>query len=176
MKLEAIEILGAHLVLPDQHGDLRGAFIRTYCRDEFKREGLECPDAQVSVSTNIRAGTLRGLHYQVEPHDEAKLIRCTRGRVFDVLVDIRPSSATYKRVVQLELDAEGYSAIYAPRGVAHGFMTLMDDTELLYMISSPYAADAVRGIRYDDPGLAISWPMAPVVISDRDLQHPDHRW
>jgi dTDP-4-dehydrorhamnose 3,5-epimerase len=159
----------------EEHVDERGSFARTWCRDEMAEAGLAAELAQCSVSKNRRAGTLRGLHYQRAPHDEAKLVRCTRGRIFDVAVDLRTGSATRGRWVGVELDPENGRALYVPEGCAHGFQTLVDDSDVSYMISVPYAPEASGGIRWDDPDLAIEWPRAAErTISGRDLALPSY--
>jgi dTDP-4-dehydrorhamnose 3,5-epimerase len=134
------------------------------------------PDlAQCSISRNDRAGTLRGLHFQTAPHEEAKLVRCTRGTIFDVIVDLRPDSPTHAEWIGVELDAEEGTALYVPKGFAHGFQTLVDETEVLYMISDPYVPEAASGVRWDDPAFGIEWPPADVrVISERDRSWPDY--
>jgi dTDP-4-dehydrorhamnose 3,5-epimerase len=125
------------------------------------------------VSFNVRAGTLRGLHYQAAPHEEAKLVRCTRGRAFDVAVDLRPSSPTFRRWTSVVLSPDEHTALYLPRGCAHGFLTLEDATELVYQISPAFVADAARGVRWDDPAFGVRWPSAPTVISERDASFDD---
>lgn len=159
----------------EEHVDERGSFARTWCRDEMIEAGLAAELAQCSVSKNRRAGTLRGLHYQRAPHEEAKLVRCTRGRIFDVAVDLRTGSATRGRWVGVELDPENGRALYVPEGCAHGFQTLVDDSDVSYMISVPYAPEASAGVRWDDPDLAIEWPRATErTISGRDLALPGY--
>jgi dTDP-4-dehydrorhamnose 3,5-epimerase len=156
--------------------DERGSFARTYCRDEFAGHGIDFVPVQISRSTNRRKGTLRGLHFQAPPQEEAKLVSCTRGAAFDVAVDLRAGSPTYGRWTGIELTEEGRS-VYIPPGCAHGFQTLEDDTELLYLISVPYEPSLQRGIRWDDPRLAIDWPDPELrVLSPRDEQLPylDH--
>ena len=135
--------------------------------------GLASRLHQVSLSFNPRAGTLRGLHFQEAPHREAKLVRCTRGRVFDVAVDLRPDSPTYRGWAGAELDPENGDAFYVPEGCAHGLLTLADDTEVVYHIAGGYAPAAQRGVRWDDPAFGIAWPMPPAVINDRDATFPD---
>jgi dTDP-4-dehydrorhamnose 3,5-epimerase len=153
--------------------DTRGWFSRTYDRAELAQHGLEHEVVQASVSFNARRGTLRGLHLQRPPHEEAKLIRCLAGAVFDVAVDLRPGSPTHLSWVGVELSAERRNAIFIPKGLAHGFLTLADACELEYLISTPYTADASAGVRWDDPALAIEWPFEPVVLSERDAGFPD---
>lgn len=166
-------LVGAYLIEPERLGDERGFFARCWCAEEFARHGLQSAFAQCSVSWNRRAGTLRGLHFQRAPHAETKLVRVTRGSVFDVIVDLRPASPTRYRWFGAELDAASGVMMYVPEGFAHGFQTLEDDTEVFYQISVPYHAASAAGLRWDDPALKIAWPRAGVrIISDRDLAFP----
>jgi dTDP-4-dehydrorhamnose 3,5-epimerase len=167
---------GAYLVELEAFEDKRGSFARTWCRDEFAEQGLVTDLAQCSISRNPRAGTLRGLHFQKEPHEEVKLVRCTKGVLFDVIVDLRSGSPTETKWLGVELDAERGTALYVPRGFAHGFQTLVDDTDVLYMMSDPYVPEASSGVRWDDPAFAIVWPRADeLTIGERDLSWPDYR-
>jgi dTDP-4-dehydrorhamnose 3,5-epimerase len=164
---------GAYLVAPERIRDERGSFARTWCAEEFALHGLSPRLAQCSVSWNRYVGTLRGLHYQRAPHAESKLVRVTRGSIFDVIVDLRPASPTRYRWFAAELDAESGLMMYVPEGFAHGFQTLEDDTEVLYQISVPYHAPSAAGLRWDDPALAIAWPRAGIrIISERDCAYP----
>ncbi len=163
---------GAYLVDLDRAGDERGFFARTFCVEEFAARGLTAPASQCSVSFNETGGTLRGLHFQAAPHDEDKLVRCTRGAIFDVIVDLRPESDTQGQWFSVELTAENHRALYVPKGFAHGFLSLEDRTEVLYMIGVPYAPGFARGLRWDDPALGIRWPRPPSVISARDAEFP----
>ena len=166
-------VAGCHIVDVEPVEDERGFFARTSCAEEFSRRGLNPRVAQCSVSYNGAAGVLRGLHYQAHPHEEAKLVRCTRGAVFDVAVDLRPGSPTYRSWTGLELTAENYRALYIPEGCAHGFLTLVPATELVYQISTPYRPELSRGVRWDDPTIGIAWPAMPeMTISDRDRALP----
>jgi dTDP-4-dehydrorhamnose 3,5-epimerase len=167
-------LLGAWLLELEQHTDERGGFARTFCREEWLSHGLDPSVAQCSTSQNRRAGTLRGMHYQAEPIAETKLVRCTRGSLYDAIVDIRPRSPTYLQWHAVELSASNGLQLYVPRGMAHGFQTLEDDTEVLYQMGAAFVADAQRGIRFDDAAIAIEWPEAPGerIISERDLSHP----
>lgn len=167
------ELAGVVVIEPERHEDVRGYFARTWCADEFAAHGLVSDFAQCSTSFNRRRGTVRGLHLQIAPHQETKLIRCTRGRAFDVAVDLRPGSPTRGRWTAAELSAENGRSIYIPEGVAHGFQTLEDATELSYQITPTQCAEAARGVRWDDPQLAIDWPIAVTVISDRDRMSPE---
>jgi len=166
---------GAYLVEEERNLDERGWFARTFDIDEFRAAGLELTVAQSSVSWNVRRHTLRGLHLQLAPHEERKLVRCTRGTVFDVLVDLRVGEQTFGRWVAHRLDAASSRGLYVPPGVAHGFLTLEDDTELQYQISVPYEPSAASGVRWDDTDLAIAWPAEPQVISERDRSLPELR-
>jgi dTDP-4-dehydrorhamnose 3,5-epimerase len=166
-------IAGVWIVEPEPHADERGFFARTWCAREFAERGLADCFVQGSMSHNPRRGTLRGLHYQAEPHAEAKLIRCTRGGIYDVALDLRPQSPTFRRHVAVVLDAANRLALYVPEGCAHGFQTLEDDTEVLYQMSAFHAPEAARGVRWDDPAFAIPWPPADRVIAERDRTYPD---
>lgn len=167
---------GAYVIEPERHLDERGFFARTFSVDELADLGLDTAVSQCSVSFNTAPHTLRGMHYQAEPYGEAKLIRCTRGAAFDALVDLRRDSLTYRAVLTQVLDADHLLQVFAPRGVAHGFLTLSPATELLYQISAPYWPEAGRGLRWDDPGAEIPWPRPPAVISSRDAGYADHDW
>lgn len=175
MKFAETPLQGAYLVEPERREDQRGFFARTWCRDEFKAQGLVAELAQCSISRNGALGTLRGLHFQRPPHEEAKLVRCTAGAIFDVIVDLRPESTTHAEWFGVELDADGATALYIPKRFAHGFQTLSDGAEILYMISASYAPDASAGVRWDDPAFGIEWPHAEVrTISERDRAWPDY--
>jgi dTDP-4-dehydrorhamnose 3,5-epimerase len=166
-------LAGAYLIEPERHADDRGFFARTWCAREFAEQGLEPALSQCSVSYNHRRGTLRGLHYQAPPFIEAKLVRCTRGALYDVAVDLRPDSPSYRRWVGVELTADGGRALYLPRGLAHGFYTLGDATEVAYQISAPYEPSAARGVRWNDPLLEVAWPGPVEVMAPRDRSYPD---
>jgi dTDP-4-dehydrorhamnose 3,5-epimerase len=155
--------------LPDE----RGFFARIWDRGEFAKRGLADRFVQCSVSYNLLRGTLRGLHFQTAPHEEAKLVRCTAGAIFDVAVDLRPESPTYCGWFGVELSAENRSALYVPQGCAHGFLTLVDGVEVAYQISDFHAQDAVAGVRWDDPSFGIEWPADVAVINERDASYPD---
>jgi dTDP-4-dehydrorhamnose 3,5-epimerase len=170
------EVHGALVVEPERIKDERGFFARTFSSDEFAARGLDARVDQCSASFNPRTGTLRGLHYQVAPHGEAKLVRCTRGAIFDVAVDLRADSPSYLRWTGLRLSEDDGCALFIPEGCAHGFQTLVDDTEVLYQISTAYAPEAATGVRWDDPSFGIGWPAAPPegrTISRRDAGYPD---
>ena len=164
----------AFVVELERRADDRGFFARAWCRREFEGHGLSGRISQCNLSFNYRAGTLRGLHYQVAPSEEAKLIRCTRGAIYDVIVDLRPRSPTFRRWIGVELTPENGRALYVPEGFAHGYQTLVDETETLYQVSDFYAPDAERGLRWDDPAFGIAWPeTAQRIISAKDRTWPD---
>jgi dTDP-4-dehydrorhamnose 3,5-epimerase len=167
------DVAGAFVVELEPIRDERGWFARTFCTEEFAAKGLETAVAQCNSSFNARAATLRGLHFQAAPHGEAKLVRCTRGAIWDVLVDLRPESPTFRRWAGVELTPENRRMLYSPVGTAHGFITLADATEVLYQMSYRYVPDAARGVRFDDPAFGIDWPLAPDVITERDRGYPD---
>ena len=173
MKFAEAQIPGVWVIDPIRLDDERGFFARTFEADRFAELGLDTSVLQCSVSYNIRAGTLRGVHYQVTPHGESKLIRCTRGAIYDVLLDLRPESPAYCRWVAIELSAENGRSVFAPAGVAHGFQTLADATEVYYQMSQPFVPEAAQGVRWDDPTFAIDWPPAERIISDRDRSYQD---
>jgi dTDP-4-dehydrorhamnose 3,5-epimerase len=152
--------------------DDRGFFARAYCPEEFAAKGLGVEFSQCSVSYNTLKGTLRGLHHQRQPHEEHKLVRCTAGAIFDVIVDIRPQSAHYRRWFGIELTAQNRRSLFIPPGFAHGFITLSDDTEVYYMISAPHAPGHAEGFRWSDPAFGIEWPLAPSLMSARDAEFP----
>jgi dTDP-4-dehydrorhamnose 3,5-epimerase len=163
---------GAYLVQPEPARDKRGFFARTFCTDAFSQHGLEVQYPQHSISFSARRGTLRGLHFQREPFSEAKLIRCTNGAIFDVIVDVRRDSPTYRRWQQFELSSANGCQLYVPKGFAHGFQTLRDDVEVSYLISTRYEPEFSAGIPYDDPAFSIDWPLPVTEISERDLRWP----
>jgi dTDP-4-dehydrorhamnose 3,5-epimerase len=172
MLFDPLPLAGAFRVRPQRLEDARGHFARTFCAREFADHGLNPGLVQCSASFNRARGTLRGLHWQAEPHAEDKLVRVTRGAVWDVLVDLRPGSSTYLRWHGEELDAENGNALYIPRGFAHGFVTLRDDSEVFYQMAQFFEPSSARGARYDDPTFGVNWPLPPAVISERDLSHP----
>jgi dTDP-4-dehydrorhamnose 3,5-epimerase len=164
---------GAYVIEPERYEDFRGSFTRVFCQKEFAEAGLEARIVQCSVSFNRRKGTLRGMHYQETPYQEVKLVRCNRGSVYDVIVDLRRESPTFKRHFALELNEQTGTALYIPTGVAHGFQTLVDDTELSYQISQFYSVEHARGVRWNDPAFGISWPPDDRTILERDQSYPD---
>ncbi len=166
------KLKGAYLIELEPHHDERGFFARSFCQEEFASRGLNPHVAQSSVSFNPRRGTLRGMHYQASPHEETKLIRCTRGAIFDVIIDLRRDSHTFKQYFAVELTAANRTMLYVPMGCAHGFQTLADDTEVFYQISTPYHQPSGRGVRWDDPAFAIKWPeVESRIISARDRNY-----
>lgn len=172
VKFTPAGIDGAFEIDLERRTDDRGFFARAWCEGEFAQHGLSTHIAQVNVGTSTKTGTLRGMHYQLAPHAEAKLVRCGRGAVYDVAVDLRPESATFRRWHGCELSAGNGRMLYVPEGCAHGYLTLADDTELTYFASVPYAPGAARGVRHDDPAFAIRWPGPVKVISPADASWP----
>jgi dTDP-4-dehydrorhamnose 3,5-epimerase len=172
MILAATRLVGAWLIDIEPREDERGFFARTWCRQELSAQGLDTEIAQESLSFNRRRGTVRGLHLQRPPHEETKIARCVRGAIFDVIVDLRPRSATYLGWQGFELNADNRRAVYIPKGFAHGFQTLTDDAEVAYQISVFYAPEAAAGYRYDDAAFGVVWPLPVTVISKRDLCWP----
>jgi dTDP-4-dehydrorhamnose 3,5-epimerase len=173
MRLIPTSLVGAYLIEPELISDERGFFARTYCRDEFAEKGLNPSLVQCNISYNKVRGTLRGMHYQKRPYLEAKLVRCTQGGIYDVIVDLRNDSKSFTHWFGVELTAENRKALYVPEGFAHGFLTLMDDTEILYQMSEFFHAECAAGVRWNDPVFAIDWPGEIAVISDRDARYPD---
>lgn len=175
METQPLPIIGAFVIWPDCVADGRGEFCRTYCEYEFSIRGLETHYVQCNLVVNPIAGTLRGLHYQVPPYEETKLVQCVCGRAFDVLVDIRPASPTCGQWTGIQLVAGEHMLLYVPTGIAHGVMTLEPNTELLYQMSEFYSPASARGIRWDDPDIGIEWPAEPTCISSRDSSLPSFR-
>lgn len=172
----ATPLAGAYIVEPERNSDERGFFARTWCRQEFARHGLDIDIVQASISHNRRAGTLRGMHFAWPPSREGKLVRCERGAIFDVIIDLRPDSATFEKHCAVELTGDNHRALYIPPGCAHGFQTLVDDTDVLYMMTDFYEPNLADGVRFDDPAFGISWPLPVTVILERDRTYPDfHR-
>lgn len=167
------KLKGAFIIEPERSVDERGFFARTWCQGEFEEHGLNTSLTQCSISFNRKKGTLRGMHYQCPPHEEVRLVRCTRGSIYDVVIDLRPQSPTFKQWIASELTAENRRMHYIPEGFAHGFITLTDDTEVFYQMSEPYSGECARGIRWNDPAFGIEWPMEVEAISDRDRSFED---
>jgi len=166
-------IPGAWVIDPTPHADARGRFLRAWCAEELAGHGIDFVPVQANMAFSHVAGTTRGLHYQVEPHREAKLIRCTRGAIFDVLVDLRAGSPTFGRWYGAELTPENARMVYVPPMCAHGYQTLLDATEIHYMASAAFASDAVRGLRFDDPTVGVRWPRSATAVSDQDYRWPN---
>ena len=166
-------IAGVFVVEAQPHSDERGSFARIYCIDEFAKAGIEFDSPQINLSTNAKRHTLRGLHFQDPPFAEAKFVRAVRGRAFDVVVDLRKGSPTENRWLSVELDSRRLNGVFVPEGCAHGFLTLEDDTDILYQMGRVFVAGHDRGVRWNDPAFAIAWPAAPAVISARDASYPD---
>ncbi len=175
MRFVRTPLAGAWVIELDELGDERGWFARTFDAEEFRARGLNPDVVQCNASFNARRGTLRGMHYQAEPHGESKVVRCVRGAIFDVAVDLRADSATRCRWHAIELSADNHIAYYLPEGLAHGFQTLTDDTEVLYQMGYPYVPEAARGVRWDDPAFAIEWPASDAerIIAEKDRSYPD---
>jgi len=175
VKFQQTRVAGAYVVDLEPAADDRGFFARVWCANELADHGLSARIAQCSISYSRRKGTLRGLHYQVAPHEETKLVRCIRGAVYDVVLDLRPDSPTFRRWDAALLTPDDRLALYVPAGCAHGFQTLCDDSEVLYFISEFYEATAGRGVRWNDPAFGIDWPLLDPIMSDRDRTYPDYR-
>ena len=168
------KLKGAFIIEPERLEDERGFFARTFCQEEFKTHRLNPGMVQCNISFNKKKGTLRGMHYQVAPHEETKLARCTRGAIYDVIIDLRPDSPTFKQWVAVELTADNRRMLYIPKGFAHGFQTLEDNTEVLYQMSEFYHPECARGVRWDDPAFGIEWPPAEQrIISAEDQAYPN---
>ncbi|HUN56715.1 MAG TPA: dTDP-4-dehydrorhamnose 3,5-epimerase [Candidatus Binataceae bacterium] len=173
MKFVETELPGAFVIEPEPLRDPRGFFARTFCAHEFAGRGLDPRIVQCSVSFNHRHGTLRGMHYQSAPFEETKLVRCTAGSIYDVILDLRHSSPTFRRWIAVNLSAANRRMLYVPAGMAHGFQTLEDASEVFYQISQPYSPEHARGVRWNDPIFAITWPLADPALSERDRTYPD---
>jgi len=167
------KLAGAFVIEPERRADKRGFFARTYCRQEFEEHGLNPDVVQCNVSFNKRKGTLRGMHYQAAPFAEVKLVRCTSGSIYDVIIDLRPASTTFKQYFAAELSAENRRMLYIPEDFAHGFQTLQDDTEVFYQMAQGYSAEHARGVRWNDPAFGIEWPKDERIIIQRDQNYPD---
>ena len=173
MKYTETKLKGAFIVEIEKLTDDRGFFARSWCQKEFEAHGLTSGILQVNVSCNHKKGTLRGMHYQIAPYQECKLIRCTRGAIYDVIIDLRPDSATYKQWTAVELTADNYTMFFVPEDFAHGFITLVDNTEITYQVSQFYTPGSEKGIRFNDPTFNIQLPLDVSVISDKDRNWPD---
>ena len=173
MKFTETPLKGAHVIELEKRGDARGFFARFFCEREYLQHGLNHKIVQINNSFSKQRGTLRGMHYQLPPKAEDKIFRCLRGAIFDAIIDLRPDSPTFLKHFTAELTAENRAMLYIPKGFAHGFMTLADDTETLYLVTEFYSPEHERGIRYNDPKFGIRWPMEPAVISNKDRDLPD---
>jgi len=173
MKINALSLSGVFMIDLERVSDERGFFARSWCTKEFQEAGLKHNLVQCSVSFNKKKGTLRGMHYQCSPHEEAKLVRCTMGAIYDVVLDLREDRPTFKKWLAVELSAENRRELYIPEGCAHGFLTLKDNSEVFYQISELYHPECARGVRWNDPAFKIQWPKKKVLINDRDSQYPD---
>lgn len=172
MRFTATPIGGACVVDIESHADARGFFARTVCAEEFARHGLNARFVQQSVSRSLGRGVLRGMHFQAAPHEEEKLVRVTGGAIWDVILDLRPASPSYRQWFGIELSSENHTALYIPKGVAHGFQTLTDSAEVLYQMTAPYTPAAERGVLWSDAAFAIAWPVLNPIVSARDQSHP----
>lgn len=172
MIFDETPIRGAFRIRIERKSDERGYFARTWCEDEFSKHGLVDKISQCSVSYNEHAGTLRGLHYQIAPHEEVKVVSCVAGKIFDVIVDLRIDSPSYKRWFGVELSGSEKDSLYVPPGVAHGFLTLENSSEVYYQISGRYVAESSRGVLWNDPAFDVRWPATPKIISERDRTFP----
>jgi dTDP-4-dehydrorhamnose 3,5-epimerase len=172
MIFKELQLKGAYLIDPEKKEDDRGFFARIFCCEAFQDKGLVGRVMQSNISYSKKTGTLRGMHYQIAPYAEAKLIRCIYGAIYDVMIDLRPDSPTFKQWVGVKINASSRQMVYVPEGMAHGFQTLADHTEVLYHVSTPFTPDAERGLRWDDPTFGIKWPLPVSVISGKDKSHP----
>jgi dTDP-4-dehydrorhamnose 3,5-epimerase len=173
MVFQETNLKGVYIIEPERIQDERGFFARTWCKQEFQKCGINPKLVQCNISFNKKKGTLRGMHYQAAPCEEAKLVRCTTGAICDVIIDLRPDSETFKQWVTVELTAENRMMLYIPEGFAHGFLTLKDSTEVFYQMSEYFAPEYARGVRWNDPAFRINWPEKVVVISEKDKQYED---
>ena len=170
------KLKGAFVIEPQRLKDDRGFFARSFCQKAFALNGLRTRLVQCNISFNETKGTMRGMHYQVKPYEEAKLVRCTKGAIYDVIIDLRRDSATFMQWIALELTADNRHMVYVPEGFAHGFQTTEDDTEVFYQMSEFYHEESARGIRWNDENCGVQWPVSPAVISWKDQNYPDFCW
>ena len=173
MHFTETKLSGVYIIDLERLEDERGFFARSWCIEEFLKLGLDANLVQCNISHNIRQGTLRGMHYQIAPHEEAKVVRCTTGAVYDVVLDLRIDSPTCKEWVAVELTAQNRRALYVPPGIAHGFQTLKDDSEVFYQMSEFYHQNSARGVRWNDPAFAIEWPDEERILSKKDAEYGD---
>ena len=174
MKFHPLPLNGAYLIEPEKREDERGFFARLFCQKLFQKEGLYSEFPQCNFSNNPKKGTLRGLHYQTPPFEEVKLVRCIAGAIYDCIVDLRLDSKTYLQWTGVELRAEPLQLLYVPKGFAHGFLTLEEETQVFYQVSTPYHPGSEKGLCYQDPAIGIQWPFSPSVISKKDQDHPPY--
>lgn len=167
------ELSGAFIIDVERLSDDRGFFARAWCEDQFAAYGISRTPLQANVSSNPKKGTLRGMHFQLAPFEESKLVRCTRGAIYDVIVDLREESPTFGKWIGVELTADSFRQLFVPERFAHGFITLEDNTDVFYQVSAKYTPGAERGLRWDDPAINIKWPIEPRLISEKDRNHPD---
>lgn len=167
------KLKGAFIIEPERLEDKRGFFARIWSQQEFKAHGLNPQLVQCNISLNKRKGTLRGMHYQAAPHEEAKVVRCTMGAIYDVIIDLRPESPTFKQHIAVVLTAENHKMLYVPEGFAHGFQTMEDNTEIVYQMSEIYVPEYARGVRWNDPAFGIRWPIDEPIVLERDQNYPD---
>lgn len=173
MQISPTLIDGVFGIRAEPHTDARGDFARSYCTEEFRAAGIHFDIVQINISRNAKQGTLRGMHFQGQPVPDPRLVRCTRGHIFDVALDLRPDSDTFCQSESAILSSELQNALFVPAGCAHGFLTLEDNCEIEYLMGGPFVADLARGVRWDDPAFDIDWPHAPTIMSDRDASYPD---
>jgi len=173
MKFVDTPLVGSFLIETEARTDTRGFFARAFCRHEFEAHALVYDVAQCNISFNVQKGTLRGMHYQIAPHQEVKLVRCTAGAIYDVIIDLRADSPTFCRWFGIELSCENRRMLYVPRGFAHGYLTLRDSSEVFYQVSEFYQPSSERGVRWNDPTICIQWPLEPRVISEKDRAYPN---
>ncbi len=171
MTFSETNLKGAFIIKIEKLKDQRGFFARTFEKKQFRKHGLDTQLLQGNISFNKQKGTIRGMHYQIKPFEENKLVRCTRGKIFDVIIDLRPKSKTYRNWFGVDLTAENYKMVYVPKGFAHGFQTLKNDTEVFYQMSDNYNPESARGIRWNDKTIGIYWPLMPTKISKKDLSY-----
>jgi len=175
MKFTSTKLKGAYIIDVEKREDERGFFARTFCANEFTRYDLETKFVQANMSFNYKKGTLRGMHFQKSPYEEDKLVRCTKGSLFDVIIDLRTESPTFKQWVGVELTEENRRALFVPKGFAHGFITLEDNTEINYLVTQFYTPEADSGVRFNDPAFNIQWPTEVTSVSEKDKNHPDYQ-
>ena len=176
MKFTETGLDGAFVIETEPHLDERGFFARAWCRREFEEAGIRINFVQANIAFSQNKGTLRGMHFQKAPNVEAKFLRCIRGSIFDVIIDLRPNSSTFKKWFGIELTADAHKMVFIPEGFAHGYLTTKDDTEVFYLVSAFYTPDAEGGVRWDDPALGVKWPMTGnLIISEKDKNWPDFR-